>query len=135
MGEYEGYVPEGKFVSLSSYVRSYVYAFAERLHSLWEGVSDPADQPFIPRKSPMIFRWPSNDAWNPREWIAKRMNLRQRNSYWEDDELMAKVKKFADPIIEKKRWQGHKAKILQDDLSALFEQNVKVDQKGVRSEK
>ena len=45
-GEYEGYVPEGKFVSLSSYVRSYVYAFAERLHSLWEGVSDLANPAF-----------------------------------------------------------------------------------------
>ena len=128
-GEYEGYVPEGKFVSIASYVRSYVHAFAERLHSLWEGVSDYANKPFIPRKSPMIFRWHSNVAWNPREWIGKRMNMRQRNPYWDEDEVMAKVKKFADPIIEKKRWQGHKAKTLQDDLSALFEQNVRISEK------
>ena len=109
-GEYEGYVPEGKFVSIASYVRSYVYAFAERLHSLWEGVSDLANQPFIPRKAPMIFRWHSNAAWNPREWIAKRMNMRQGSSYWHEPELMAKVKKFADPLIEKRRWQPQKAK-------------------------
>ena len=128
--EYEGYVPEGKFVSLASYVRSYVHAFAERLRLLWEGVSDHANQPFIPRKSPMIFRWHSNAAWNPREWITKRMNMQQRNPYWEEDELMAKVKKFADPIIEKKRWQAHKAKTLQDDLSALFEQNVRLLEKN-----
>ena len=36
---------------IASYDRSYVYAFAEQLHSLWEGVSDYANQPFIPRKS------------------------------------------------------------------------------------
>ena len=64
--KYEGYVPEGKFVSAANYVRSYVHAFNERLHSLWEGVTDYATQPFIPRKSPMIFRWHSNAAWNPR---------------------------------------------------------------------
>ena len=64
----------------------------------------------------MIFRWQSNAAWNPREWIAKRMNMRQGSSYWNEAELMAKVKEFADPLIEKRRWQSQKAKTLQDDL-------------------
>ena len=35
-GKYEGYVPKGKFVSISSYIRSFVYAFAERIKSLIE---------------------------------------------------------------------------------------------------
>ena len=56
-GEYEGYVPEGRFVSSINFVRSYVNAFAERIKTLWVGKeSDPINQPFIPRKSPMIFR-------------------------------------------------------------------------------
>ena len=109
-GEYQGYVPEGKYISASSYVRSYVYAFAERLRSLWRGVTDNVNQPFIPRKSPMIFRWHSNDAWNPREWITKRLGVRQKVGYWDDEELMAKVRKFADPLIEARRWQPQKAK-------------------------
>ena len=125
--EYQGYVPEGKFVSAANYVRSYVYAFTERLHSLWEGVTDYASQPFIPRKSPMIFRWHSNAAWNPREWIAKRMSMRQRNTYWDEEELLAKVKKFANPLIEKRRWQPVKVKTLQDDLSYLFDEKVRSD--------
>ena len=83
----------------------------------------------------MIFRWPSNDAWNPREWIAKRMNMRQRNSYWEDDELMAKVKKFADPVIERNDGRATRQRLYRTTCRRSFEQNVKVDQKGVRSEK
>ena len=125
-GEYEGYVPEGKFVSISSYIRSFVHAFAERMKFLWQNVaSDPVVQPFIPRKSPKIFRWFNNDAWNPRDWITKRLSVRQKVGYWEDEELMAKVKSFADPRIQVRRWQNQKAKDLQDDLSALFDENVR----------
>ena len=54
-GEYQGYVPEGKFVSISSYVRSFVYAFAERINSLWQNVaSDPVNQP-LSRESHLRF--------------------------------------------------------------------------------
>ena len=125
-GEYQGYVSEGKFVSISSYVRSFVHAFAERIKSLWQNVaSDPVNQPFIPRKSPKIFRWFSNDAWNPRDWITKRLSVRQKVGYWDDEELMAKVRSFADPRIQIRKWQNQKAKDLQDELSALFDEKVR----------
>ena len=126
-GRYEGYVPEGRFVAIVSFVRSYVYAFAERVKNLWTGKeSDPVNQPFIPRKSPMIFRWFSNEGWNPRAWITKRLNIRPKVNYWENEELMAKVRQFADPRIEDRRSQGPgKAKDLQDDLSALFDQKTR----------
>ena len=118
---YEGYVPEGKFVSISSFVRSYVYAFAERIKSLWQSVaSDPAVQPFIPRKSPKVFRWFPNDAWNPRDWITKRLSIHQKVGYWDNEELMAKVREFADPRIEVRAWQSQNAKKFQDDLSAAL---------------
>ena len=125
-GEYEGYVPEGKIVSISSFVRSYVYAFAERIKSLRQSVaSDPVVQPFIPRKSPKIFRWFPNDAWNPRDWITKRLNVRQKVGYWDNEELMAKVREFVDPRIEVRRWQNQNAKEFQDELSALFDEKVR----------
>ena len=82
-------------------------------------------QPFIPRKAPRIFRWFSNEAWNPRDWITKRLNLRPKVGYWEDPELMAKVKSFADPRIQIRRKQSQKAKDLQDELSALFNEDVR----------
>ena len=125
-GEYQAYVPEGKFVSISSFVRSYVYAFAERIKSLWKNVaSDPVVQPFIPRKSPKVFRWFSNEAWNPRDWITKRLNIHQKAGYWDNEELMAKVREIADPRIEVRRWQNQNAKEFQDELSALFDENVR----------
>ena len=125
-GEYQGYVPEGKFVSISSFVRSYVYAFAERIKSLWQNVaSDPVVQPFIPRKSPKIFRWFPNDAWNPRDWITKRLSVHQKVGYWDNEELMAKVREFADPRIQVRRWQNQKAKEFQDELSALLDDKVR----------
>ena len=54
-GEYEGFVPEGKFISAANLVRAHVRGFAERLHALWRGVTDREHRRFIPRKSPMIF--------------------------------------------------------------------------------
>ena len=58
-GQYQGFVPEGKFISACNHVRSHVKGFAERLNNLWKNISDPVSQCFIPRKSPMIFRWPA----------------------------------------------------------------------------
>ena len=111
-GEYEGYIPEGKFISAANHVRSYVRGFAERLHALWKGVTDRGHRPFIPRKSPMIFRWHPNTAWNPREWITKRLSMRQKGIFWEDEELLEKVRRIADPHIEKRKRGGGKAKTL-----------------------
>ena len=116
-GEYQGYVPEGKFISAMSYVRSYVQGFAERLRALWKGVINRVHQPFIPMKSPVIFRWHPNTAWNTREWITKRMNMLQKGLFWEDEELMEKVRGIADPHIEKRKRNNAKAKALQDELS------------------
>ena len=38
---------------------------------------------------------------------------------------MAKVKSFADPKIQVRKWQNQKAKEFQDELSALFNENVR----------
>ena len=66
-----------------------------------------------------------------KEWITKRMSsMRQRNAYWDEEELFAKVKKFADPRIEQRRWQSVKAKTLQDELSYLFDEKVRSDKES-----
>ena len=58
---------KGKFISACNHVRSHVKGFAERLNNLWKNIADPVSQCFIPRKPPIIFRWPSNNAWNPND--------------------------------------------------------------------
>ena len=126
-GEYNGYVPEGRFVSSMSFVRSYINSFTELVKNVWSGRgSNPATQPYIPSKAPMIFRCFSNEGWNPRDWITKRLNLTPRVSYWEDEGLMAKVHQIADPIIQNKRKGVGKAKDLQDTLSALFNDKTSI---------
>ena len=120
-GDYEGYVPEGRFVSSMNFVRSYITSFTELVKDLWNGKdTNPATQPYIPTKPPMIFRCFSNEGWNPRDWITKRLSLKPRVSYWEDEALMAKVHQIADPIIQETRGGRGKAQDLQETLSALF---------------
>ena len=85
-GNFEGFIPEGKFMSAYNHVRAWVQGFGERLKSLWKDSTDLIDRCFIPRKSPMIFRWHPNAAWNPREWITKRLALRQRTNFWDDED-------------------------------------------------
>ena len=62
-GEYNGYVPEGRFVSSMNFVRSYITSFTELVKNVWNGRgSNPATQPYIPTKAPMIFRCFSNEG-------------------------------------------------------------------------
>ena len=120
-GEYQGYVPEGTFVSRMSFVRSYINAFIELVKNVWSGKAlNPATQPYIPSKAPMIFRCFANESWNPRDWITKRLSIRPKVSYWENEELMTKVRSIADPLIETRRRGVGTAKLLQDVLSGLF---------------
>ena len=120
-GEYGGYVPEGTFVSSMSFVRSYVHAFTELVKNVWKGKAlNPATQPYIPSKAPMIFRCFSNEGWNPRDWITKRLSIHPKVNYWENEELMAKVRSIADPLIQTRRVGVGTAKQLQDVLSGLF---------------
>ena len=55
-GEYEGYVPEGRFVSSMNFVRSHITSFTDLLEDLWnaEG-TDPTEQPYILTKAPVVF--------------------------------------------------------------------------------
>ena len=129
-GEYEGSIPERSFISIANHVRAHVKGFAERLRALWRGVTDRVRQPFIPRKAPMIFRWHSNSAWNPREWITKRLNMRQKGGYWDNEELYDKVRSIADPHIEKKRRGATKAKDLQDEITYLLNEAVRSDKES-----
>ena len=126
-GEYKGYVPEGSFVSSMNFVRSYINSFTELVKNAWSGrASNPATQPYIPSKAPMMFRCFSNEGWNPRDWITKRLSLTPRVNYWEDEGLMAKVHQIADPFIENKRVGVGTAKDLQDALSALFNDQTSI---------
>ena len=50
-GEYEGSIPEGKFISAANHVRAYVKGVADKLRTLWKGVTDRQNQPFIPRST------------------------------------------------------------------------------------
>ena len=94
---------------------------------MWSGRgSNPATQPYIPKKAPMIFRCFSSEGWNPRDWITKRLNLTPRVNYWEDEGLMAKVHQIADPKIQNKRKGVGKAKDLQDTLTALFNDKTSI---------
>ena len=129
-GEYEGSIPERSFISTANHVRAHVKGFAERLRALWKGVADRVHQLFIPRKAPMIFRWHSNSAWNPREWITKRLNMRQKGGYWDNEELCEKVRSIADPFIERKRRGATKAKDLQDEITYLFNEAVRSDKES-----
>ena len=62
-GEYNGYVPEGRFVSSMNFVRSYITSFTELVKNVWNGRgSNPATQPYIPTKAPIIFRCFSNEG-------------------------------------------------------------------------
>ena len=126
-GEYEGYVPEGRFVSSMNFVRSYITSFTELIKEMWDGKgTDPTDQPYIPTKAPMIFRWFPNENWNPRDWITKRLSLTPRVSYWDDEALMAKVRQIADPVIAGKRRGVGKAQDLQDTLTGLFNDKISI---------
>ena len=126
-GEYNGYVPEGTFVSSMSFGRSYITSFIELVKDVWKGRgTNPATQPYIPTKAPMLFRCFPNENWNPRDWITKRLNLTPRVSYWEDEALMAKVHQIADPIIAAKRKGQGKAQDLQDILTGLFNDDTSV---------
>ena len=124
-GDFEGFVPEGKFISVSSHVRSYVQAFAERLNNLWKNSSDLVHRCFIPRKSPMIFRWPAKNPWNPREWISKRFNLRKKTDFWNDDKLLKKVREIAESHIHSRRQGTTPAKHLQGEITYLFDEKVR----------
>ena len=123
-GEFEGFIPEGKFISAYNHVRSHVRGFAERLNNLWKNSTDLVSRSFIPRKSPMIFRWHSNNAWNPREWITKRLNLRQKTNFWNDDDLLTKVYEVAGSHIESRRHGNPAAKHLQGEINYLFDEKV-----------
>ena len=124
-GEYEGYVPEGRFVSSMNFVRSYITSFADLLKELWNGKgTNPTEQSYIPTKAPMIFRWFPNESWNPRDWITKRLSLTPRVNYWEDEALMAKVRQIADPVIAGKRNNVGKAQDLQETLTGLFNDKI-----------
>ena len=78
----------------------------------------------------MIFRWHPNNAWNPREWITKRLNMRQKGGYWDNDELYDKVRRIADPHIQKKRVGNTKAKDLQDEITYLFDETVRSEKES-----
>ena len=126
-GEYRGYIPEGSFVSSMNFVRSYIHSFTELVRNVWSGrATNPATQPYIPSKAPMIFRCFSNEGWNPRDWITKRLSLQPKVNYWEDEGLMAKVRHVADPIIKTRRVGVGTAKDLQDVLSALFNDKTSI---------
>ena len=123
---FQGFVSEGKFLTMAHHVRYWVTEFEERLRSLWKGATDLKDRCFIPRKSPMFFQWHPNTSWNPREWIHKRMALREQTHFWDDEELMKRVHEFAQPHIDARRRDTVSAKHLQTAISGLFEtKNVK----------
>ena len=81
----------------------------------------------------MIFRWHPNSAWNPREWITKRLSMRQKGMFWEDEELLEKAHRIANPHIERRK-RGNEVlltpKTLQDELSYLFDENVRSDRES-----
>ena len=79
------------------------------------------DRCFIPQKSPMIFRWHRNTAWNPREWISKRLTLREQTNFWEDEELTKKAREYAQSHIQSRRTGTPAAKHLQAEISHLFD--------------
>ena len=58
---------------------------------------------------PMIFSWHPNTAWSPREWITKRLHLRQ------------KVREIAQPHLNARREGNPAAKYLQSEISHLFD--------------
>ena len=121
-GEFEGYVPEGTFVSSVSHIRSYIQGFIDLVKGMWTSrSSNPATQPYTPTKAPMIFRTFPNENWNPREWITKRLSVHPKTNYWHNEELMAKVRLHADPIIARKRVESVAIKDVQDMLSSLFD--------------
>ena len=57
-------------------------------------------------------------------------SMRQRGVYWENDELMEKVRRIADPHIERKMKGPTKAKNLQDELTYLFDETVRTDREA-----
>ena len=117
-------------MSSMNFVRSYITSFTDLLKELWNGKeTNPTEQPYIPTKAPMIFRWFPNESWNPRDWITKRLSLTPRVSYWDDEVLMAKVRQIADPVIAGKRNNVGKAQDLQETLTGLF--NDKISLKGL----
>ena len=128
--EFEGYVPEGKFISACNHVRSHVKGFAERLNNLWKNSSDLVHRCFIPRKSPMSFRWHSNSAWNPRELITKRLIMRQKTNFWKDEDLLKKVHKIAESHIESRRHGTTAAKHLQGEINYLFDDKVRSEKES-----
>ena len=124
-GEYEGFVPEGKFISIYTHVRSHVQRFSDRLNNFWKNSTDLVSGCFIPRKSPMIFRWHPNSSWNPREWITKRLNMRQKTNFWSDEDLLKTVREVARSHIQSRKQGNLAAKHLQGDISYLFDEKVR----------
>ena len=88
------------------------------------------DRCFIPRKAPMIFRWHPNNAWNSRERITKRLNLRKTTNFWKDEDLLKKVREVAQPHIDSRRTGNSAAKHLQGEISYLFDENVRSEKEA-----
>ena len=75
MDDFQGFVPEGKFLTMAHHVRNWANGFGERLRDLWKGATDFKNRCFTPRKAPMLFQCHPNTAWNPREWIHTENDL------------------------------------------------------------
>ena len=77
----------------------------------------------------MIFSWHPNTAWNPREWITKRLNLRQKTNFWEDEDLLRKVREIVQPHIDARR-EGIPAKHLQSEIHYLFDKTKRSEKEA-----
>ena len=56
--------------------------------------------------------------------------MRQRGVYWENEELHEKVRRIADPHMERKRKRPAKAKNLQDEITYLSDETVRTDKES-----
>ena len=70
----------------------------------------------------MIFRWHPSTAWNPREWITKRLALRQKTNFLDDEDLLKKVREVAQSHIDARRAGNPAAKHLQSEIAHLFDE-------------
>ena len=62
--------------------------------------------------------------------VTKRMTLRQKTDYWDNEELLNKVHKLAGPHIEKRRQDTPASKHLQGEINYLFDDNVRSEKEA-----
>ena len=95
-----------------------------------EGSHGSSASTFHSKKGANDFPLASKQCMESREWITKRLNMRQKGGYWDNEELYDKVRRIADPHIEKKRRGATKAKDLQDEITYLFDETVRTDKES-----